>query len=455
MKSLQASIKYYVNLQDHNFNTTTVSLEKLKLSKQLVTAMTDAGYISAKEIQAKTMSRILGGQDIIAVGPEGSGKTTTYVLGVLSRFKYSADEAPKVLILVPDKERVLEVMAEFEKLNRNKNLRIIGLYGTGGTENEVNELVDGVDIVIGLPTRARAIYLKLGLNMSKLQMFIVDDAELIVKQGMQLPVCELARSAGKCQHLIFTTVVHEKLNYMIDQFLNFPTTLEVEDLGGSKADTHELLLYPVPNFKTKINLLNLLLRDDEVFDKVIVFVNTRLTAQKLGQSLHAARPGVVSVLNPLFFDEEGFDHIEDFKAIPEARVLIVANEGTAALDLSGIPFIFHFEVPEKKETFLSRIVKSGDEEVVAITFSTDMELIEVKKIEQSIGKKLQVMELPEDLVIDKVVKSGGIDKSRIVKEKNNAPQGGGAYHEKKESNTKDYNYGIGQKAKMTMKKKHG
>lgn len=433
-----------------------MSLEKLKLSKQLVTAMTDAGYISAKEIQAKTMSRILGGQDIIAVAPEGSGKTTNYVLGVLMRFKYTTDEAPKVLILVPTKEKVLEVIAEFDKLNRNKNLRIMGLYGTGGTEQDVLDLVDGVDVVVALPTRARAIYLKLGLNTSKLQMFIVDDAEVIVKQGMQLPVAELARSAGKCQHLIFTTVVHEKLNNMIDQFLNFPTTLEVEDLGDSQANTHELILYPVPNFKTKINLLNLLLRDDEVFDKVVVFVNTRLTAQKLGKSLHSAKPGAVSVLNPLFFDEEGFDHIEDFKETPEARVLIVANEGTSTLDLSGIPFLFHFEVPEQKETFLSRIVKTDEEEVVAITFSTDMELVEVKKIEQSIGKKLTVMELPEDLVIDKVAKSkGGIDKSRIVKEKNVAPQGGGAYHDKKESNTKDYNYGIGQKAKMTMKKKHG
>lgn len=433
-----------------------MSLEKLKLSKQLVTAMTDAGYISAKEIQAKTMSRILGGQDIIAVAPEGSGKTTNYVLGVLMRFKYTTDEAPKVLILVPTKEKVLEVIAEFEKLNRNKNLRIMGLYGTGGTEQDVLDLVDGVDIVVALPTRARAIYLKLGLNTSKLQMFIVDDAEVIVKQGMQLPVAELARSAGKCQHLIFTTVVHEKLNNMIDQFLNFPTTLEVEDLGDSQANTHELILYPVPNFKTKINLLNLLLRDDEVFDKVVVFVNTRLTAQKLGKSLHSAKPGAVSVLNPLFFDEEGFDHIEDFKETPEARVLIVANEGTSTLDLSGIPFLFHFEVPEQKETFLSRIVKTDEEEVVAITFSTDMELVEVKKIEQSIGKKLTLMELPEDLVIDKVAKSkGSIDKSRIVKEKNVAPQGGGAYHDKKESNTKDYNYGIGQKAKMTMKKKHG
>ncbi|RZK83196.1 MAG: DEAD/DEAH box helicase [Pedobacter sp.] len=415
--------------------------------------MTDAGYLTPKEIQIKCMSRIIGGQDIIAVGPEGSGKTTTYVLGVLSKLKYSTDEAPKVLILVPDQERVLSVIDQFKSLSGNRNLRIIGMYGTGGMEEQVLDLLEGVDIVVSTPTRARAVYLKLGLNLNRLQMLIVDDAEAIVKAGMQLPVCELARSAGKCQHLIFTTVIHEKLNNMIDQFLNLPATLEVEDLGEKTAETHELLLYQVPNFKTKVNLLDLMLRDDEVFNKVVVFVNTRLTAQKLGQSLPSRKPGDVSVLNPLFFDEAGFDHIEDFKETPEARILIVANEGASAdLDLSGIPFLFHFEVPEKKETFLSRIVKTTDEEIVAITFSTDLELAEVKKIEQSIGAKIAVMDLPADLVIDKAVKA---PKIKTVKEDLDGPKGGGAFHEKKESNTKDYNYGIGQKAKMTMKKKHG
>lgn len=433
-------------------NKDTVSLDKLKLSKPLVAAMNDAGYLSPKEIQAKTMSRIIGGQDIIAVGPEGCGKTTTYVLGVLMKLKYSTDEAPKVLILVPDAERVEAVIAEFMLLSKNRNLRIIGLYGTGGMEDEINDLLDGIDIVVATPTRARAVYLKLGLNLNRLQTFIVDDAEVIVKQGMQLPVAELARSAGKVQHLVFTTVVHDKLNLMIDQFMNFPTTIEVEELGESQAETHELLLYHVPNFKTKINLMNLLLRDDEVFDKVVVFVNTRLTAQKLSNNLHSARPGAVSVLNPLFFDEEGFDHIDDFKDTPEARVLIVANEGFSTLDLSGIHYMFHFEVPEEKETFLSRVVKEGEEEVVAITFATDLELAEIKKIEQSIGEKIEVMELPDDLIIDKSVKPAPV---KTKKEVNDGPKGGGAFHDKKESNSKTHNYGIGQKAKMTMRKKHG
>ncbi len=433
-----------------------MSLDKLKLSKFLVTSMTDAGYLTPKEIQAKTMSRILGGQDVIAVGPEGSGKTTTYILGVLMRLKYTKDEAPKVLILVADADRAIAVIDQFVSLSKNRDLNIVGLYGTGGLEAEINELVLGIDIVVATPNRARAIYLKLGLNLSKLQTFIVDDAELIIKQGMQLPVCELARSAGKCQHLVFTEVIHEKMTKMTDQFMNFPTILEVEDFGDTKAETVDQVLYLVPNYKTKINLLHNLLRDDEVFDKVVVFVNSRLTAQKLTKSIASERAGEFSMLKPLHFDEDGFDNFEDFKEAEEARVLVVSNEGTAALDLSGIPFIFHFELPEEKETFLSRIVKSkgNTQEMVAITFATDMELVQVKKIEQAIGQKLEIAVLPEEILVEKTSKPKGLDKNRIVKVKSDEPAGGGAYHDKKESNTKTYNYGIGQKAKMTMKKKH-
>lgn len=432
-----------------------MSLEQLKLSKPLVSAMTAAGYLTPKEIQAKTMSRILGGQDVIAIGPEGSGKTTTYVLGVLMRLKYGFEEAPRALILVPTKERVLEVIEQFKLLNRNQTIRIVGIHADGSMEAQVNELTDGVDIVVAVPSRARAVYLKLGLNTNKIQMFVVDDAAEMVKLGMQLPINELANSIQKCQHLIFTEVMHDRLNVMIEPFMKLPTTIEVEDLGESQTETQPQLLYHVPNFRTKLNLLNLLLKDVEVFDKVVVFVNTRLTAQTLAKDLFDGKADDIFVYKPLFFDEAGFDAIEDFKAVDEARVLIVANEGLQTTDLSGIPFIFHFELPVQKETYLNRVIKQGDEEVVAITFTTDLELPQVRKIEQAIGKKIEIADLPADLLIEDVTKATA-NKVKLAKAQaeEDAFQDA-AFHKKKESNAKTSNFGIGQKAIMNKKKKHG
>lgn len=432
-----------------------MSLEQLKLSKPLVSAMTAAGYLSPKEIQARTMSRILGGQDIIAVGPEGSGKTTTYVLGVLMRLKYGFEEAPRALILVPTKERVLEVIEQFNLLNRNETFRIVGIHADGSMEAQINELTDGVDIVVAVPSRARAVYLKLGLNTNKIQLFVVDDAAEMVKLGMQLPINELANSIQKCQHLIFTDVLHERLSLMIEPFMRQPTLIEVEDLGETQTETYTQLLYHVPNFRTKLNLLNLLLKDAEVFDKVVVFVNTRLTAQTLAKDLFDGKAEDIFVFKPLFFDEAGFDAIEDFKAIDEARVLIVANEGLGQMDLSGIPFIFHFELPAQKETYLNRVIKQQEEDVVAITFTTDLELPQVRKIEQAIGQKIEVAELPEDLLVEEVTKAALLKSKAAREQAEEDAQYDAAFHKKKDSNAKTTNFGIGQKAIMNKKKKHG
>ncbi|TCO22491.1 ATP-dependent RNA helicase RhlE [Pedobacter psychrotolerans] len=430
-----------------------MSLDKLKLSKPLVAAMTDAGFLTPKEIQLKTMSRILGGQDVIAVGPEGSGKTTTYVLATLMKLKYAFEEAPRALILVPDVEHVDHVLEQFKLLNRNKTFRILGIDSRGAVDTQMNEITDGCDIIVAVPDRARALYLKLALNTNKIQLFIVDNAELIVKKGLQLPVVELANSAYKSQHVVFTEVMHEKLNLMISPFMkDSTTTIEVDEIGEKQAEVYQQMLYQVPNFRTKLNLLTLLMNDTEFFDKVVVFVNTRLTAQTVYKNFNHSNDEEYTIYRSLFFDDKGYDDIEDFKSNPNSRVLIVANENLDELDIQGIPFIIHFELPEQKETLIQRIIKHEDEEVVAITFSTDIELIEVKKIEQAIGQRMEAMELPEDL---KIVDPTAKPKKKKGDDDEDQSERGAAFHEKKASNLKNYNYSAGTKAKMTYKNKKG
>ncbi|WP_133641138.1 DEAD/DEAH box helicase [Sphingobacterium paludis] len=422
-----------------------MSLEKLKLSKRLHTSMTDLGYFTAKEIQLKSLSRIIGGQSMIGIAPEGAGKTTTYVLGVLMRLKYTRDEAPKVLILAPNEEKINEIIDRFFTISKNKDLHIMGLKASGSMEEEIENLVRGVDIVVATPNRARAVYLKLGLNLNRIQTFIIDDAEEMVKQGMQTNVRELAQSCGDVQYLAFSTVEHDKLHVMVDDFMPFATIVEVDELGDEVVETHELMLYHVPNFTTKINLLNTLMSDEEIFDKVVVFVNNRLTAHNLLKRLHAPK-GEAAIYKPFFHEDAGIDDIRDFHQIPECRILLVANEGLTNLDLSNIPFIFHFEIPESSDIFVSHILKTPTSESIAITFATDIELPELRKIEQSLGKKIPVSPLPDNLIIyrptDHPKEKDSFDESQ-----------GGAFHKKKESNSKTYNYGSGLKAKMTKKNK--
>ncbi|WP_242691476.1 DEAD/DEAH box helicase [Desertivirga arenae] len=437
-----------------SFNSSIVWAEKFKLSKQLVRSVTEAGFLYPTEVQQRTLSRILGGQDIIAIAPEGAGKTSIYIIGILSRLKYGFEEAPRALILVPDKDRVLQVMEQIDLLNKNKTIRIVGLYAGPSIETQVEEVTDGVDIIVATPDRARAVYLKLGLNVNKIQTMVVDDAELIVKQGLQLPVVELANSIGNCQHLIFSEVFHEKLEKMIDPFMRDPAFIEVDELSENSTETLDQILYHVPNFKTKQNLLQLLLEDEEVFTKAIVFVNTRLSAEKVYQSLHKKVKQQTAVLNPISFESTGFSDVEEFEASEDHRILIVADELKAEIPVELFPFIIHVELPQEKEVYISRVIKPEDSEqdTMAITFTTDLELGTVRKIEQAIGKKIETSPLPDDLLIVQNFDSNK-GKSKTKLQPTQEPRGE-AFHEKKASNAKDYNLGAGVKAKMTKKKKH-
>ena len=431
--------------------------EKLKLNKQLVRSVTDAGYLAPKEIQLKTLPRIIGGQDIIAIGPDGCGKTITYILAALNRLKHNSEGVPHVLILVPDKERVLEVLTSFELLDKNKRALIVGLYAAPGIESQMNALADGADIVVSTPDRARALYLKLGLNLNKIGLFIVDDAEEIVKQGLQLPVAELANSITKCQRLVFTTVIHDKLNKMIGPFMKFPAIVEVEETGGTTVETHPQVLYHVPNFGTKLNLLNLFMQDEELFTKTIVFVNTRQTAEKVYHSLHSRLKGEVVLINPAPPGGDGFAAVNDFKGWDKARILVAVNDDCKIIDFNDIPFIVHFELPTHKDTFIARVVNNNtanEEETLAITFATDLELSMVRKIEQAIGQKIPVAELPGDLVIEKEKKNIAPAEKQSIKRKVAEPVAGEAFHQKKPENAKTYNYSSGLKAKMSNKRKH-
>jgi ATP-dependent RNA helicase RhlE len=430
-------------------------LDKFKLNKQLLRSVTEAGYAAPKEMQLKTLSRIIGGQDVIAVGPEGCGKTTTYVLAVLNRFNHNPQGVPQVLVLVPDKERVEQIIARFELLNKNKNIAIVGLYAAPGIEAQMDALADGADIVVATPDRARAIYLKLGLNLNKVELLILDDAELIVKQGLQLPTMELANSITKCQHLVFTEVMHTKLEKMIAPFMKLPAVVVVEEMSEAQLNLHPQLLYHVPDFATKLNLLNLFMQDTELFTQTVVFVNTRPTAEKIYKDLQNGQQNTAAVFNPWFAGSQGFADIADFKT-SGSRVLIVAGEGPEVAGLQDIPFLIHFELPDAKETFIERLtsnIPQVQDETLAITFTTDLELAAVRKIEQATGQKIPLAELPDELIATKEKKKAS--GNTTAKTKNSEPTAGAAFHEKKASNAKTYNYSSGEKAKMNKKKKYG
>ncbi|MBD3748181.1 MAG: DEAD/DEAH box helicase [Sphingobacteriales bacterium] len=380
------------------------TLAQLKLSKLLLTAMISNGYLSPTEIQSILFPRISGGQDLVAIGPDGCGKTTTCVLAALNKIKFTEEIAPRILYLVPDIETGEEVLDQFHTLNRNRDLRFLGLFAGGASlDTQVLELTDGVDVVVATPERARAAYLKLGLNLNKIQLFIVDDADIIIKKGLTLPTNELARSTRKAQFLVCSSVYHDRLEKMFETFIEIPNVIEVEDFGDEQLNTVEQLLYVVPNFSTKLYLLEMLMADKEVFEKVILFVNAKFTAETVYKKLSADFGDEIGVYRLEQISKNSFTHLDDFKLSPKGRILILVNEDAENLSVNDFPCILHFDLPEDEVVYTRRLLIEDNTQIdqLALTFATELELDVIKKLEQVQGKKMQRMELPKELFIVK------------------------------------------------------
>jgi ATP-dependent RNA helicase RhlE len=286
-------------------------------------------------------------------------------------------------------------------------------------------------------------------------MFILDDADQLIKQGFQTPIHLLHESLPRCQRLVFTEVIHTKLHRLADPILNYPTIIEAKDASEEVLPITPTQLYQVPNYKTKLNLLNLLMREADIFTKVIVFANSAHTVEKLYKSLNRRITGEVAILRPSPAEAVKLDSPEDFLQAEDLRVLIVNNEKTdTPIPVTEVPYTLHFDIPAEKEKLLERIKIQEDEEAdqrLSIIFSTDHDLALVKKAEAETGQEFTVEELPFDLIVEGDPHSKKDDDDEDDDDDKKV-SGGGAFHEKKASNAKTYNYKYKDRLKMFGKK---
>ncbi len=414
-------------------------LEDLKLNKQLLTAMKEEGLEEPTEIQTKCMARILAGQDVITIAPAGSGKSTLIALSTIMQLKYAFEDVPRALILVPSTEAAEALVAEFDRFTTYTDLRVKAVHTNANINTQKEDLYLGVDVVVGTPDRVYALTLRYGLNLNRLKLFVLDDAELLVKQGFQVPIREMIEGLHRCQFIISTTVYHNRLEHLIAKYLNYPSITEVFPEPEEEKEFIDLELFNLPNFQTKLNFLKLLVQQEKTLDKVVVFTNTRLTANNLYTSINKLIDGQVGLLHSLLSTQVNFETIEDFLADEEVKILIVAQETDADVNVSDVPQLLIFDLPEAVSSVINRLPISATKRQAQF-FATDLELPIISKIEVEIGKKMKLVGLPSDLVIE-----GERDK-RI--ESKDEEVGNKAFHTKKEKNAKTHNYNTYDKRKM-------
>lgn len=211
-----------------------------KINENLQEALIDSGLSEANEMQQETFSTLKSGADCIIIAPKGTGKTTTIVINVIQKLTGTNEESPRALIIVEDKAKVLEMEELFEKYGKNSKLEVYGVHDKGDLEYDKNYISTGIDVLIGTPNRLGEMFTTAGYNVNRLRMFILDDADPILKLRHETKIMRISNSINKTQRIIFSQELTERVEILAEKMLvepfefNFEEEEEDEDLENDE-----------------------------------------------------------------------------------------------------------------------------------------------------------------------------------------------------------------------------
>ena len=416
-----------------------MNFEELNLNTPLRNALDDLGYIYSTPIQEKAFPVVMSGKDVIGIAQTGTGKTFAYLLPLLRQLGFAKQKHPRILIIVPTRELVLQVVGEIEKLTKYINIRFAGVYGGTNINTQKKIVYSGLDMLVATPGRLIDLTLTGLLRLKSIQKLVIDEVDEMLNLGFRLQLQSVFDLLPpKRQNLMFSATLTEEVEELIDNYFTFSQKIEIA-AHGTPLDKIIQKAYHIPNFHTKVNLLELLITDVEEFNKVLVFVGNKKLADRLFEKIQSNFPEQIGVIHS---NKSQNLRINTLKRFEEGvhRILIATDIMARGLDISDVTHVINFDTPDTSGDYIHRIGRTGraDKDGVAITFINEAEQVYQMEIEALMKKSIPLEPLPENLKISNIFteqeKPSLYDKNymKVATIKHSK----GAFHEKKEKNKK-------------------
>jgi ATP-dependent RNA helicase RhlE len=410
------------------------SFEDLKLTRQFLNALEDAGYTAPTPVQIKAIPAVMSGQHVVGIAQTGTGKTAAYLLPILQSLKYAQGVWPRALVLVPTKELVTQVMEHVVMLSKYTDLRAVALYGGVGKSKQSDLLKAGADIIVSTPLRLVEHYQDGNLVLKQIKTLVLDEADRMMDMGF-MPQLEMLLDIlpTKKQNLLFSATFSPRIEKLSGDFMDFPLKIEI-DQEATPAETIAHWRYSVPNFETKLNLLNYLMKDRERFNRIIVFTKTRQHANMVFDELKKTEKGKVKVMHANKDQHARMNAMKAFKA-GELRVLVTTDVTARGIDVTEVSHVINFDVPLIYEDYVHRIGRTGRAGLSgeAITFVNKAEEYHINRIEYKIRQAIPELPMPDAIGIAQTPfeENQMMELEIDAQKRKEDPTFKGAFHEKK------------------------
>lgn len=413
-----------------------MTFEDLNLNTPLLNALKDLGFAEPTLIQQKAFSVVMSGRDVVGIAQTGTGKTFAYLLPILRQLSFSKQKEPRVLVVVPTRELVVQLVADVRKLTTYMNIRVEGVYGGTNINTQKLLVMAGVDILIATPGRLLDLALSGYLKLKQVKQFVIDEMDEMLSLGFRTQLTSiLDLLPTKRQTLLFSATMSEEVDDLVQTFFQGPALIEAVR-AGTPLERIEQHVYHVPNFYTKLNLLEQLLASDASMQKVLIFGPSKRMADVIHQQLDARFPDQFEIVHANKSQNFRLNAVAAFdKGV--SRGLICTDLLARGLDVSEVTHVINVDTPSDPETYIHRIGRTGraDRDGASLLFATETELPYLEAIEGLMEKKIPELALPEGLLISEVLIESERYSGPEIQLKL-PPRPTGAFHEKLAKNKK-------------------
>jgi ATP-dependent RNA helicase RhlE len=411
------------------------SFEKFELNRQLLNAIADSGYTEPTPIQDKAIPLILKGHDVLGIAQTGTGKTAAYLLPILMKIKYAQGSMPRCIIFAPTRELVMQIDKAVAELAKYTDLRHTAIYGGLGPKTQIETIQKGIDIIVATPGRFMDLYLREEIKVKDLKIMVLDEADKMMDMGFMPQIRKILEVIPrKRQNLLFSATFPEKVEKLSEEFLEFPTRVEVTP-QATTAETVKQRMFEVPNTQTKINLLKYLFEHEGV-QKAMIFTRSKEVADHVYNSM-VQKIVPFSKIRVIHANKGQNTRINSMEAFREGdvNVLVATDVAARGIDIQQVSHVINFDVPLIYEDYVHRIGRTGRANQVgeAITFLTIAEEYHIKKIEKIIRMEIPREEIPSEV---EAADTPFEERQNYLREiddqrKKEDPTFKGAFHEKK------------------------
>jgi ATP-dependent RNA helicase RhlE len=439
-----------------------MSFSDLNLNNALRNAIEDLGLETPTPIQEEAFSVVMSGKDIVGIAQTGTGKTFAYLLPILRQLKYSTQRHPRVLIVVPTRELVVQVMGEIEKLAAYMTIRVKGAYGGVNINTQGAEMLEGMDIVVATPGRLVDLVLNRAIKMKAIRQLVIDEVDEMLNLGFRTQLNQIFELLPeRRQNILFSATLTEDVDKIIKEIFLDPQKIEIAS-SGTPADGITQYAYLVPNFHTKLNLLKHLIQTDEQMTKLLVFAPTKKVADLIFEELHETFGEEVGVIHSNKSQNYRLRTVANFDSGIH-KILIATDLIARGLDFEAVSHVINVDTPDEPENYVHRVGRTAraNAEGIAITFVNEKEATaeqnHLLNIEELLQQSIEKLPFPkEEVETSTLIAAHEIIRYQqkiINKGANVLKHSQGAFHDKKLKNTKENRAQEKRHARVIEKKK--